>query len=95
MLATLEVKAKCWYIDHIIYQSDFFKLHGKFWNTIPGYIWRKSIGWSVTSNLEKNTTKTCSDIVKEMPGYEGVLHPHWRKDYVKEIENVSKSECIT
>jgi len=93
--------AKCWEPDLAIYKLDFFRVHGWFDDTIPGNITRKGMGWQITKDLDSSSKITCSDIVKEMPGYEGVLQPHWRKDYVKEVKDywrqnyVSKSKCTT
>ena len=82
-LAALEVKSKCWYIDQVFYKQDFFKAHLDVVNPNPSYIVREGMGWQTTKNLDKSMT--CKDIVKEMPGYSGVLKPHWQKDYVEEV----------
>jgi len=84
-LATLEVKSKCWYIDQVFYKQDFFKAHLDVLNPKTSYIVREGLGWQVTKNLDKNMT--CSDIVKEMPGYSGALKPHWREDYLRQTES--------
>ena len=79
-------KMNTWEPDSVVYKQDFFKVHGWFEDSIPGNITRKGMGWQITKDLDFNSNITCSDIVKEMPGYTGVLKPHWQKDYVKEVK---------
>jgi len=79
MLATIKVGSQCTYIDQFIYKCDFFKLHGWFDDSLPGYIWRNGLGWQTTRDLKPNIT--CKELVKEMPGYSGRLKPHWRMNY--------------
>lgn len=78
---------KTWEPDSVVYKQDFFRVHGWFEDSIPGNITRKGAWWQITKDLDFDSNVTCGDIVKAMPGYNGVLQPHWCKDYVKEVKD--------
>lgn len=86
-LNIIKCGSKCWDLDSFIFNQQLFEKRVFYKPYLPGVIYRKNVSWSITSNLGLNSTKTCTELVKEMPGYEGVLQPHWRKDYVKEVKD--------
>lgn len=89
-LATLEVFSHCWYIDQVFYMQDFFKVHGHVLDSTIGYISRQKL---CPQMRDIRVEDTCKTLVKEMPGYSGVLQPHWCKDYEQEAkESLRKKE---
>ncbi|KKM82909.1 hypothetical protein LCGC14_1314660 [marine sediment metagenome] len=86
MLDVIEKGSKCWMPDGFIFKQNFFEARF-FCDSLPGTIYRKNLEWSISTHLDRSFVGTCEDIIKQMPGCKGVLNPHWRKDYVKEVIN--------